>query len=107
MVGAVAQNGTIFNSAHLAELAASPGCWEIRRKRQQERIMADKMQAAGRPSRNMLWLIGVAIVAVLVTFLALNTNMSEEESAGHDFTSTNRGTPVGGVAGTGTGAPGG
>ena len=58
-------------------------------------MATNNMQAARRPNRNMLWLIGLAIAALLVAVLAANSQMGEGESAGHDYTSTGRGTPAG------------
>ncbi len=70
--------------------------------------MGENKTGAARPNRNMIWLIGLAIAALLIGVLAANSRMSEGESAGHDYTSTSRGAPVGGVAsGTAGQGPGG
>jgi len=56
-----------------------------------------------RPNRNVIWLIGLVIAALLIGALALNSRMSEGESAGHDYTSTQGSRPPVGQAATGGG----
>jgi general stress protein CsbA len=50
-------------------------------------MAAEEGTGARRPNRNVIWLIGLAVVALLIGVLAANSRMSEGESAGHDFRS--------------------
>jgi hypothetical protein len=62
---------------------------------------------AGRPNRNKIWMIGVALAAVVVAALALQSRGGDGRSGAQVYSSSSQNTPAAQASSAGGAAPGG